>query len=329
MSLDLYPSIIHEGDLSPDAFGDEVDAICQEIQKATKGFGTDEKRLLKAMGSMSAETRCKVPIRFKEMFDKDLRALVKSECGNRDFGTALKFLAVDPVSAECDMINKACKGLGTNETLLYPIICGRSNKEMEILKKKYFEIHTKDLGRVLDSELGGNFESLIFNALQAAEEAYDPEYHNDEKMEEDAAKLYEMGQGKWGTDEKGLFKIFCASPPEYLKKLNLVYADKYGFTLIKAMETEVGGDAGRAGLYMLGMKIKPYETVAKLIDTACKGFGTNELLLTTTLIRYQKILGEVKVAYEEMKGKTLEEEIESETRGDYERILLEIVAAAE
>jgi len=219
---------------------------------------------------MSGETRCKVPSRYKELFDKDLRALIKSECGKRDFGTALGFLAVDPVSAECEMINDACQGLGTNETLLYPIICGRSNKEMEILKKKYFELYTKDLGRVLDSELGGHFEALIFNALQAAEEVYDEDYHNDEKMEEDAAKLYEMGQGKWGTDEKGMFKLLCASPPEYLKKLNLVYADKYGFTLLKAMETEVGGDAGRAGLFMLGMKIKPYETVAKLIDKACK-----------------------------------------------------------
>jgi len=37
MSLDLYPEIIHEGDLSPDAFGEEVDAICEEIHKATKG----------------------------------------------------------------------------------------------------------------------------------------------------------------------------------------------------------------------------------------------------------------------------------------------------
>lgn len=146
-------------------------------------------------------------------------------------------------------------------------------------------------------------------------------------MEEDVVKLYDMGQGKWGTDEKGLFKLLCASPPEYLKKLNLLYADKYGFTLIKAMETEVGGDAGRAGLFMLGMKLKPYETVAKLIDKACKGFGTNELLLTTTLIRYQKIMNEVKAAYEEFKGKSLEETVKSETRGDYERVLLEIIGA--
>ena len=37
MSIDLYPEIIHEGDLSPDAFGDEVDALCHEIHAACKG----------------------------------------------------------------------------------------------------------------------------------------------------------------------------------------------------------------------------------------------------------------------------------------------------
>ena len=144
---------------------------------------------------MNGETRCKVTIRYKEMFDKELKDVMKSECGNRDFGTALQFLAVDPVSAECAMIQKACKGAGTNEGLLYPVICGRTNKEMEILKKKYFDLFTKDLGRVLDSELGGNLEALIFNALQASEEAYDPDYHTDEKMATDVADLYKKGQG--------------------------------------------------------------------------------------------------------------------------------------
>lgn len=37
MSLDLYPEIIHEGDLSPESFGDELDDICNEIHAATKG----------------------------------------------------------------------------------------------------------------------------------------------------------------------------------------------------------------------------------------------------------------------------------------------------
>ena len=42
MSLNFYPDIVLEGDLSPDSFGTDVDAICEEIHAACKGFGTDE-----------------------------------------------------------------------------------------------------------------------------------------------------------------------------------------------------------------------------------------------------------------------------------------------
>lgn len=87
----------------------------------------------------------------------------------------------------------------------------------------------------------------------------------------EASHLIHTIFSKWGTDEKGLFKFLCSAPPEHLKKLNLIYADKYGYTLLKVMEKELGGDAGRAGLFMLGMKLKPYETIAKLIEKACKG----------------------------------------------------------
>lgn len=324
---DLYPPFIHKGDLSPDSFGPDVDHICDEIHAACKGFGTDEKRLLKAMGGMTMEQRCMVPIRYKELHKKNLLDVIKSECGNRDFGTAAQFLAVDPVHAECLMLDKACKGLGTDELLLSTIICGRSNKEMELLKKKYFQINTKDLSRKLDGELGGALDQLIFNVLQAAEEVYDPQYHNDSKMAEDIEKLYKMGTGKWGTDEKGLFKILCASPPEYLKKLNLAYAEKHGYTLTKVLDKELGGHVRKAAMFMMGMKLKPYEEIANLIKTSCAGIGTNELLLTTILIRYTSILPQVMIAHIELFGKSIHERVASEVGGDYKKLLLQILEA--
>lgn len=328
MSLDFYPSLIHEGDLTPDACGAEIDDVCKDIHAACKGWGTDEKKLVKALASQSPEARCQIPLRYKEIYEKELKAVMKSECGSRDFGIALQFLAVSPDAAECDMINKACRGLGTDEKVLFPIICGRSNKEMQILRKKYFELFSKDLGQVLDSELGGSFEQIIFNCLQASEEEYDPEYHNEDKMKTDVAELYSLGQGKWGTDEVGLFKILVASPPEYLKKLNYAYADAHDVTLFNILKTELGGKVKEATLFMLGMKVKPYETVANLIIEACKGFGTNELLLTTTVIRYHGILREVMAAYTEMKGEDLQDLIEREAGGDYERLLIELCNSA-
>lgn len=42
MTFNLYPKIIHERDLSPDAVGPEIEEACKEIHEACKGFGTNE-----------------------------------------------------------------------------------------------------------------------------------------------------------------------------------------------------------------------------------------------------------------------------------------------
>jgi annexin A13 len=190
-------------------------------------------------------------------------------------------------------------------------------------------MYSKDLGQKLDSELGGNLEHLIFNVMQASQETYDPSYHNATKMEQDVVTLHKMGQGKiLGTDEKGLFKILCAAPTEYLIQLNTMYADKYGYTLVKVLETELGGHVEKAALFMMGMKLKPYEEIAKLIKKSCAGIGTNELLLTTAIVRYQSLLKQVNIAHVELYGQTIRDRIGSECGGDYKHVLLELVDAA-
>jgi annexin A7/11 len=267
-------------------------------------------------------------MRYKEVHGKELKKVMKSECGTGDLGDALQFLAAPPHEAECDMINMACKGGGTNEVMIYSIICGRSNREMEILKKKFYNLYEKDLGRRLDSELGGHFEKLVFNCLQAAEETYDPHYHTSDKVNDDVAAFYSMGQKKFGTDEGGFFKLLCACPTEHLKKVNQAYADKHDITLFKVVEDEFRGDTQDAAIFLMGMKLKPYETIAKLIHKSCKGLGTNELLLTCTIIRYQMHLPEVLAAYAELTGKDLKGTIKSELRGDHERLLVAIIEAA-
>jgi hypothetical protein len=183
----------------------------------------------------------------------------------------------------------------------------------------YYTLFDEDMGRALDKEMGGGFEKLIFTCLQDIEEEYDPFVHNDEKAKKDVVKLHK---------KEDIFKILCASPPEYIHKLNLLYALKYGLTLTRFLETEFGGATGPAVMFMLNMKIKPYEEIAKLIDNACKGFGTNELLLTCTIIRYQKILKEVMAAHEELFGKTVQERVKSEVKGEYRALLLTVLDSA-
>lgn len=160
---------------------------------------------------------------------------------------------------------------------------------------------------------------------QAAEEEFDEGYHTEDKAKEDAEVIYKAGQGRWGTNEAAMAKIVVMSPPKYLKLVNSVYADSYGYTLFKAFEEEMGGVAGEAALFTLGMKLKPYETIAKLVKKACAGFGTDELLLTCCIIRYQDLLGHVAVAHEQLFEKSIHKRVRDETGGNYEKLLLALL----
>lgn len=230
--------------------------------------------------------------------------------------------------AECAMIKYAAKGIGSNAFVIMSIIVGRTNEEMEILKKTFFRMYTKDLGKLLASELHGDNERLIFNCLQASEEAYDPQFHTIEKATEDAETIHDQGQGSFFTNERAIFKIICASPPEHLENINKIYADKYGYALWKAMEKDLCGNAKEGCIHLVNMKLKPYEAIAKLIKSACAGIGTKELLLTSCVIRYQHIMNFVQPKHIELFSKSIQDRIRSECGGKYRDILLAVMNTA-
>ena len=219
-------------------------------------------------------------------------------------------------------------GVGCNVHVIYSILCGRTVTELNIIKKKYFDLYSKDLGQLMAKELHGDMERLIINAIQAGEKPFDPQYHTKDMAVEDAELIYKKGQGRWGTDEKGIFKVLCSAPPEYLTMISDVYTDKYGYTLFKAMEKELSGNVRDGTLHMLGMKLKPFETIAKLVKKACAGIGTDELLLTTCCIRYQHVMKDVMGAHIELFGKTIHERVREETSGNYEKTLLAVLNTA-
>merc|ERR1712165_35624 len=258
----------------------------------------------------------------------ELLKLMKKECGDGNFGEALQYLALGPVETECRMLKKAVDGLGANKMMMYTILCGRSNDDMELLKKTYYKMYTDDLVSRMAGEVGGDMKKILMGAVQAAEEEYDPDFHNEDKAKEDAEEIYNAGQGRWGTNEAKMAKIVVLSPPKYLKLVNEVYADMYGYTLFKAFEKELGRLGGEAALFTLGMKLKPYETVAGLIKKATKGLGTNEILLTCNIIRYQDIMGHVYIAHEQLFEKSVHKRVKDECSGNYKEILLAVLNKA-
>lgn len=81
-------------------------------------------------------------IRYKELYSKELQEIMDKEFGG-DTGLALRWLAMPADQAEAKMIKEAAKGIGSNVGVIWSIMTGRTNEEMTLLKKTYFDMYTK------------------------------------------------------------------------------------------------------------------------------------------------------------------------------------------
>jgi len=170
-------------------------------------------------------------IRYKELYEVELQEVMKKEFSG-DLGLALRWLALPADQAEAKMVKEASKGVGAQVNIIWSILVGRTNDEMSRIKKAYFDMYSKDMGKLLSHELTGDMERLVFTCIQASEEPYDPQFHTAEKAKEDAEFIHSLGQGRWGTDERGLFKIICASPKEHLENISAYVANSKVFSCI-------------------------------------------------------------------------------------------------
>jgi hypothetical protein len=162
MTIDLYPDVIRRQDLSPDGgFGSGIDGDCKTIHEATKGIGANKQPVIDALATKDATARYQLVKRFAELYPNqkkgNLAELMNSEFSG-DFGQALTFLAMPLDEAECHMLKKATGGVGCKVEVIYSILCGRTNEELSIVKKKFFKLYTKDLGQLMTSELHGDVE---------------------------------------------------------------------------------------------------------------------------------------------------------------------------
>jgi hypothetical protein len=325
--INIYPPSAHNSfrGIKP-TFTPEVDAACQEIYKACKGLGTDEKTLTAVLGPKSAEQRYLIASRYMELYQKKLKDLIKSETGG-NYGRLLYLIAQPLPEAEAFLLRDATQGTGTTEKVLFPILVGRTNHELNLLKKTYFDVIGKDLTITMNSELDGDFKKVIMASLQEALIDFNPAVHTAGKAEEDAHALYKAGQGKIGTDEEAFIKILVQSPPQHLRNINDAYTKKHNNTIIRAIEKEFGGDAKKSLLFLARMVLEPLELLVEHFESTMKGFGTDEEGLSAAVVRYQCVLPQIKEAYKKTYKKELRDRIHGETSGDYRALLLAILDA--
>uniref|UniRef100_A0A3B5KP60 Annexin n=1 Tax=Xiphophorus couchianus TaxID=32473 RepID=A0A3B5KP60_9TELE len=132
-------------------------------------------------------------------------------------------------SADAEVLQKAMKGLGTDEDAILQLLTARSNAQRQEIKAAYKTLFGKDLVDDLKGELGGKFETLVV-ALMTPPLTYD------------VTCLRNAIKGA-GTDEKVLVEILSSRTKELLgwkqiKVVVFVFPSEYDDDL----EEDVCGD---------------------------------------------------------------------------------------
>ncbi|RLN63881.1 hypothetical protein BBP00_00003818 [Phytophthora kernoviae] len=305
-------------------FSASIDAAVEQIHAACEGIGTDDKALVEILGSRSPNERGLISLRYKELHGQSLRDLIKSETSG-DFGYLLQLNCFTLPQAEAYILFHAMKGAGTSDHLLYSVLMGRTNEEMDLLKKAYFEMYDTDLAVGISDEISGDFLAAIMKELQEPLLDYKPSFHTKEKAAEDAELIYKAGEGKWGTDENNFIKVLLASPPAQLRNIEAAYETKYQHGLVYAIENEFSGSACAALTFFVRLSLEPWIFLAEHIEGTMAGMGTDETALSAAIVRYHSYLGHIMPAYEKKYKMSLHDRIQGEGSGKYQELLLQLI----
>ena len=296
-----------------------IDKDASEIKNMMK---KDKNTFIFTIAHRTNRERLAIIDSYKRQFNRDLLKDIKSELSG-DFKDTVVALFQDPVTFDCYSLNKAMKGLSTNEDTLIEILSTRNNQYISLIKKRYQEIYGKSLESELSSELSGDLKKVMLTLSSGTRsENANPK---EEECEALAEKLYKAGEKRWGTDEKVFYDILTKSSIEELKSIDRIYEKKHKHGLITAIDKEFSGKMKKLLQTIVASSINPSEYFATRIFYAIDGLGTKDTLLIRTIVTRNEIdIREIMEGYQRMFKRDMIKDIKGDTSGNYMILLVEL-----
>jgi len=134
----------------------------------------------------------------------------------------------------------------------------------------------------------------------------------------------------WGTDEQAIIDVLCKRSNQQRQAITEAYKKEFGRVegdgtfkpkdLIADLKKELGGNFENI---IVALMLPTVEYCAKLCHKAMKGAGTDEDILVEVLCsRTADEIKEIAAAYERMYGNSLEADIQGDTTGPFQRLLV-------
>jgi len=293
-------------------------AAAKDLRKALSSFMTDNTEIIKVIVPYNNEELQQLIEVYRKEIQRDLIPDIEKNC-HGEFKKVLlaMFTAWDTYDAH--QIRKAIAGLGTNEKHLTEIVCMRTPAELIKIGKKYEQEFQKNMIEAIKKDTGGHYQRLLLTVLTGEGRSHKGFKLDKDQVAKDVDALYAAGEKKWFTDEDTFIKIIAGQPRPHVEAVAVEYGMKYGRSFHTVLAKECGGDS-RYAMQVLTTPLP--EFYAEEFHHAMKGLGTDDTRLIRTLTEsYHRCLRETTIRYLEMYKVSLKQAFNSETSGNYKKIL--------
>ena len=301
----------------------DVDQDAKKLNKACKGKGTDEATIIEILASRTSNERQQIKQKYKATYGKDLEAVLESELSGNFRKTALALLDC-PSEYDARQLQRAMKGLGTNETLLIEVLCTRTNKEIIAIKEAYQRLFDRSLQSDIKDDTSGNLKKILVSLLQANRE--EGENVDKDLAGQDAKDLHDAGEGRWRTDELAFNEVLAKRSHKQLRATFQAYQILVGKDIEETIEAETSGDLQTAYLTLVRCARDREGYFADRLYKSMTGAGTDEeTLIRIFVTRAEADLQGIKAKFQEKYQKSLSDMVRSDTSGDFQRLLVALL----
>ncbi|KAL8120661.1 annexin D5-like isoform X1 [Apium graveolens] len=297
------------------------DAI--HLYRAFKGFGCDTAAVINILAPRNASQRALIQQEYKTMYSSDLSERLSSELSG-DVKRAVLLWMYDPAARDASVVQQALCGGSINLKATTEVLCSRTPSQIQHLRQLCYSMFTCYLDHAIELEASGDHQKLLIAYINALRPE-GPEV-NRSVVENDAKALYKAGEKKFGTDEKIFIHIFSERSRAHLAAVSTTYHNIYDTELEKAIKKETSGHFRYGLLTILRCAKNPGIYFAKVLHKAMKGLGTdNSTLIRVIVTRAEIDMQYIKAEYHKKYGKTLNDDVHSETSNHYRAFLLALL----
>ena len=223
-------------------FQDPIEFDCVSLRNAMKGAGTDEDTLIEIIVSRTPPILKQIIARYKQMYNKDLEADVKSETSgtlqkllisilqcNRSVNTQVNQAQMANIAKE---IYDAGEGkIGTDESVFNKYFVTLSPYELAAVAQNYHKLTGHTILDAIEKEFSGAskkaFKTIVYALISPSE------YF--------ATRVQEAIKG-FGTNDKLLIRVLISRDEIDMPQIKQYFKQLYNKDMVKAVEDDISGD---------------------------------------------------------------------------------------